>query len=597
MSKKEKTDTRSLGEKTKDLFTDFRTHWKTPAEGRYVPYKEYISLFFAVGGNYSLTYLLGFLSFGTGCYLVAFYYEIPILTFTAINAFFIISGYFWSILSMGVDANLGILPKKTEKKYFAVYLSFAAIGLAFLIFDFSRIIPFPAAFVEYADTRWSGLNLYSICKIFGIHWFVSGWGGFRSIIIRKKLVPKLGRYKIFAYANVVQCLVVALLICELPLYKEPLVERVWKLYALFQLFGMLGFTGSPQQIADNISPNAHERMLIRCWPVKLSHLLRSLMTFIIPTLAGAFFTNGIRDIGTFRYLLPVCFIVSTVMMFMGLGKIKERIPAPPVEKKKYYSFWDCIGGIMKNKYLWIKQISELLDSLGNGMLDVKTIILIYTWRETGLIFALAEQVTSFVGNPGAFLAPWIRKRFQYKTLYIFKQIVMLCTSGCYMLAILFLGNTHWLCGLAMFIALCVCDALKSAIEEASADMNIRISDYQMYISGERFEGYQGVVGWFTSPISALVSMIIPLLFYRCGFTSDWDVLFIDSVRLKCMFIGLAFDMAGYVLMIMPYLFFWDYSDEKHTEIMQVLAERAKQAEEQPAASDGEAAVAAVGAQE
>ena len=166
-----------------------------------------------------------------------------------------------------------------------------------------------------------------------------------------------------------------------------------------------------------------------------------------------------------------------------------------------------------------------------------------------------------------------------------------------MLAILFLGNTHWLCGLAMFIALCVCDALKSAIEEASADMNIRISDYQMYISGERFEGYQGVVGWFTSPISALVSMIIPLLFYRCGFTSDWDVLFIDSVRLKCMFIGLAFDMAGYVLMIMPYLLFWDYSDEKHTEIMQVLAERAKQAEEQPAASDGEAAVAAVGAQE
>lgn len=583
----------SFKEKTTAFKTEIKTHWKTPAEGKFVPYKEYLSIFLAVGGNYSLSYLLGFLSFGTGCYLVAFYYEIPILTFTAINAFFILAGYFWSILSMGVDANLGFLPKKTERKYFAVYLSFAAVGLLFLFLDFSKIIPFPESLVEYANTKWSGINLYSICKIFGIHWFVSGWGGFRAIIIRKKLVPKLGRYKIFAYSNVIQCLVIALLICWLPLYKEPLIDRVWKLYVLFQLFGMLGFTGSPQSIADNISPNPHERMLVRCWPVKLSHLLRSLMTFIIPTLAGVFFVNGIRDIGTFRYILPIALILSTVFMFSGLSKIKERIPQPPIEKKEYFSFWHCIDGIMKNKYLWIRQVSSLLDSLGNGMLDVKTVLLIYTWRETGLFFALAEQAISFVGNPGAFLAPWIRKRFQFKTLYIFKQIIMFASSGVYMLAFLFLGHSYKLCGIAIFTAMCICDALKSAIEIASDDMNIRISDYQMYISGERLESYQGVVSWFTSPISALVSLIIPLMFYRCGFTSDWDVLFIDSVRIKCMIIGLAFDMVGYLLMSLPYLFFWDYTDEKHAEIMGVLQERADKAAAQEAAE--EAAKVAAGA--
>ena len=72
--------------KVHNFNTDVKTHWKVPAEGKYVPYKEYISIFLAVGGNYSLSYILGLLSFGTGCYLVAFYYEIPILTFTAINA-------------------------------------------------------------------------------------------------------------------------------------------------------------------------------------------------------------------------------------------------------------------------------------------------------------------------------------------------------------------------------------------------------------------------------------------------------------------------------------------------------------------------------
>lgn len=572
-------------EKVSAFSTDVKTHWKTPAEGKYVPYKEYLSIFMAVGGNYSLSYLLGFLSFGTGCYLVAFYYEIPILTFTAINAFFIVSGYFWSILSMGVDANLGILPKKTEHKYFAVYLTFAALGLLMVFLDFSKIIPFPQAFVDYANTKWSGLSLFSICKIFGIHMFTSGWGGFRAIVIRKKLVPKLGRYKIFAYSNVIQCLVIAILICELPLYELPLVERVWKLYILFALFGMLGFTGSPQSIADNISPNAHERMLIRCWPVKLSHLFKSLMTIIIPTVAGMCFVNGIRDIGTFKYIIPIGLVVCTVIMFSGLNKIQERIPQPPLEKKEYFSFWHCIDGIMKNKYLWIRQASSLLDSLGNGMLDVKTILLIYTWRETGLYFAIAENVIAFVGNPGAFLAPWIRKHFQYKTLYIFKQLVMFASSGVYVLAFLFLGHSYKLCGVAIFVAMCICDALKSAIELASADMDIRISDYQMYLSGERFESYQGVIGWFTAPVSALVSLVIPLMFYRCGFTSDWDVLFIDSVRVKCMLIGLAFDMLGYLLMCIPYLFFWDYSDEKHTEIMKVLQQRADDAAAQEAAQE------------
>ncbi len=571
MSKGNKTP---LKERATGLVNEFRDHWNVPEEGKYVPYKEYISIFLAVAGNYSLSYIMGFLSFGTGCYLVAFYYEIPILTFTAINAFFMVSGYFWGILNMGVDANLGILPKKTEKKYFAIYLPFAALGLLMLIFDFSKIIPLPQAAVEFLNTQWTGLNFFSICKIFGAHFLVSGWGGFRAIIIKKKLIPKLGRYKIFAYTNVIQCVALAILICWLPLYEKPLVDRVWMLYVLFQLYGMFNFTGSPQSIADNISPNGHERMLVRCYPVKLSHLLNSIMKFLIPTLAGMFFINGVRDIGMFKYLLVPMMLLSTAIMFAGLGKIQERIPAPPVEKKKYFSFWDCIDGIMKNKYLWIKQMSSLLDALGNGMIAIKTVLLIYTWRETGFFFAIAENAIAFVGNPGAFLAPWIRKRFQYKTLYVFRQLVMFLASGFYILAFLFLGDSPFICGIVIFIGICCCDALKSAIELASKDMDIRISDYQMYISGERFEAYQGVIGWFTSPISALISLIIPLMFYRQGFTSDWDVLFIDDVRVKCMIIGLAFDMAGYLLMSLPYLLFWDYTDEKHAQIMKELQERA-----------------------
>lgn len=115
MSKNNNAQKTSFSQKAGSLISEFKNHWNTPAEGKYVPYKEYVSIFLAVGGNYSAQHLLGMLSFGTGCYLVAYYYEIPILTFSAINAFFLVSGYLWSILNMGIDANLGILPKKTEK--------------------------------------------------------------------------------------------------------------------------------------------------------------------------------------------------------------------------------------------------------------------------------------------------------------------------------------------------------------------------------------------------------------------------------------------------------------------------------------------------
>ncbi len=569
--------------KKDNIFKEMKKYWNTPAEGKHVPYKEYFSIFAAVGGDYTLKYLQSFLTFGTGCYLIAHYYEIPLLTFSAINVFFIASTYFWNLLTMGVDANLGFLPKKIEQKYNAVYLIFAMLGLLMLIFDFSFILPDGVA--NILDTRWKGINSFNIFKIFGAHFLANGWSGFRNILIRKKLLKKLGRYKIFAYANVIQCIIVVVLICELPLYKLPLTDRVWTLYLLFQLYTIFNYVGFTQSVADNISPNPQERLYVRSFPVKISHFVQNIVNVILPTIAGVMFIDGIKDIGTFRYLIPVFFVVSSGVMFIGLRNIKERIPMPPLENREYLSFWHCVSGIFKNKYLWIIKIAELLDSLGNGMLDMKRILLIYTWRETGLFFSIAEIIYKMSGNPGQFLAPWIRKRFQYKQLIVFKYIVLAMRNGVYILAILFLGNSHFLCGLAIYIAMLVSNTLEAAVGIAQDDTKIRVTDYQMYISGERLEEYQKIISWFTTPITTLVSLIVPLMFYRVGFTSDWDVLYMGDVRVQCMLIGLGFDLVGYILMAIPYLLMWDFTDEKHAHIMEVLKQRA---EEGNAAAEGDA---------
>ena len=48
MSKDEKT---SLVDKGKWFFNEVKDHWSTPAEGKYVPYKEYKDVIIGVGAN------------------------------------------------------------------------------------------------------------------------------------------------------------------------------------------------------------------------------------------------------------------------------------------------------------------------------------------------------------------------------------------------------------------------------------------------------------------------------------------------------------------------------------------------------------------
>ena len=58
----------------KRFFTEVKTHWSTPAEGKYVPYKEYKDIFVAVGSNYTASKVLEYIYFATGCFLIMHHY-------------------------------------------------------------------------------------------------------------------------------------------------------------------------------------------------------------------------------------------------------------------------------------------------------------------------------------------------------------------------------------------------------------------------------------------------------------------------------------------------------------------------------------------
>ncbi len=98
----------------------------------------------------------------------------------------------------------------------------------------------------------------------------------------------------------------------------------------------------------------------------------------------------------------------------------------------------------------------------------------------------------------------------------------------------------------------------------------------MWLSGERLESYQSIFGWIQAPIVYLIALIIPILYRSYGLTSDYDVLFNQSVRYKVWIFGALLCIVGDIICIFPYSFF-NYSNRKHDQIMDEQKERSEAA--------------------
>ena len=582
--------------KAKDLVTDIKTHWNKPAPGKYVPYREYLDIVFGVGSNYASAKTLEYLTFASSCYLMMYHYQLPYISYSVISLINMPLGYIWTLIWWYVCDNLGILEKETERRLYCVYFTLIAIGLVLIfgdyIYDNFYYIVFSesSSIVQYMNSL-EGISWSSAWRILGTNIFYNGYVGARNIFWRKKLIPKFGRYKYSLYSDFVPKTIMVFLLGWLPFYSTitDTVTRVWVANLLFACYNMFGFANNLETCVQNISPNVRERIFVRTYPLKISHLFQSILALILPVLIG-FTQDEWADIAVFKYIIPFTFLAFATMTMICAGRIKERIPQPPLEKKVRINFWDGMFGVMRNKYRWILNIVSLFDSLGNGMLTFTTVLYLYTLRLSGLSYSLIVALVSFAGTPPDFFTPYFIKKFSFKQIMIFYQLTRAVGYGVIVCCYLFCGDNLVLCGTLSVIMLFLMEMCKTVPTAVSHDMDIRISDYQMYLSGERLESFSGVFSWFTGPVTTFVGLIIPVLLLRYGFNSNWDVLFIDSSRTNIIVIPILFDIAGYILMTIPYLF-WDYDDTKQNKVMEVLRRREevtrKQYEEEHGISAGE----------
>lgn len=561
--------------KVKSLINEIKTHWNEPdhAAGKYVPYREYGRIFTAVAMNYGVQSPQKYISFTTSAFIIMYIYKLPYITFSVVTLIGLPLTYLWNLLSWLIGDNLGFLEKKTQRRLITFYSIVIALGLAMMCLDVSVICP---AKLTALLNSINGINARSFFKIFAVQIFINAYTALRDILWRKKLVPKYGRYKYTLFANYVQKCIAILCIGWIPIYNiKDVDERFWIAYLIFQIYTTYTFENVVETCTETISPNPRERLMVRTWPVKLSHLLENLFTFMIPLIG-----IGFDDIRFYRYVLPSIFIPLGGITLWAVKPIKERIPQPPLEKKQNIPFWYGITQVMKNKYRWLNMISDMIDSLGNGAVDFTNVMYFFSMRlyTQGVLYGVLKLLMSFRSTPPSFFAPYFIRKFSYKSLRIFKQLTEILRCLIVIAGVFFFPERQMLTGILIFAAEFVYGMIRDIPHVAQKDMNIRLGDYQMYISGERLEKFSGVFTWFTSPITTLVSLIIPIIILRSGFNSNWDVLFIDSQRFSILAVPVLFDLVGHVLMIIPYLF-WDYDNEKHNYVMEVLKQRERLANE------------------
>ncbi|MDD6729214.1 MAG: MFS transporter [Eubacteriales bacterium] len=563
---------KKLSSAVKRLGKDVKEHWKKPAPGKYVPYKEYVDILLGVGSNYVGSKTLEYLTFAASCYLMMYHYKLPYLSFSIISLINMPLNYIWIMIGWVINDNLGFLPKKTERKFNLLYLFLFVFGLYLIIGDFSAILDPTNKLVAYLNGL-EGVSAASAIKILGTHILWNGWAGARNIFWRKKLIPKFGRYKYSLYCDFIPKVVMVFLLGWLPFYTTitDVTTRVWVANLLFSIYNLFGFANNLENCAQNCSPNVRERIFVRTYPIKLSHFAQSILQILLPVFIGMC-KDEWADIAVFKYIIPFTFLISASLTMVFAGRIKERIPQPPLEKKVNINFWDGMFGVMRNKYKWIQTIVGLLDSLGNGMLVFTTVLYLYTFRLSGLAYSLIVALVSFAGTPPDFFTPYFIKRFSYKQIMVFYQLSRAVGYSVIVCCYLFFGDNLTLCGTISVVMLFLMEMCKTVPTAVSHDMDIRVNDYQMYLSGERLESFSGVFGWFTGPITSFISLIIPVLLLKFGFNSNWDVLFIDESRIKIIVIPIIFDIVGYLLMTIPYLF-WDYDDDKQNKVMEVLRRR------------------------
>ena len=322
------------------------------------------------------------------------------------------------------------------------------------------------------------------------------------------------------------------------------------------------YLGQYTMLAQLISPNSQERANI----ISISSLVYSLA----PTITGALLPQKAKlfeleqlDQNFYRTIFPIFTIIGVLMTLIAYFGTKERVIVPKNYEKKV-KFWDAMKKIVRNKYMWIINITTWFQFGRGALTGVLMWIYIYILQNADLQSVLS-LVMGTASGIGMFMAPFLIKFFGKRNVAVFSNLIMGAASA---FLIIFPSNV-----VLLFVSTYIVfwGAAVQIISQPA--MNADALDYQQYATGDRFEGMSGNLGMIGQIIALGTGFIIPAIYEINGLLDDYDILYDPIVR-EPLFRTLAILATVFAVLCAVPFFFWDLNEKKHKKIIEELKERA-----------------------
>lgn len=533
-----------------------KDHWNTPSEGEYLTLKETAAYTATQAGSYIFLSVSGIITFSAG-YFCGAIMGIAALDFSIINIITTVIGYvlmFMNPLGVLIYENHGRLTKKMTIFAHAAYLGKLLIGIACYFV--------PAGLFESVI---NGLpQLVGNILVTGAIWDYINW------FIRRKFCAKHGRLKPFILACGIPS---ALLISAIPYLPVENLSYTNKLIVLHFAFTMMSYFYNNyvgvNGLVTFMTPNSQERQKLHSIVPIITGFFSSIIGMFLPMLITS--TGGYLNIKTYRVFVPI-FTILGVLVSLAAVHCKERIIEPPMEKRARVTFFKGAKNVLKNKYFWITNISNVIGQWQGLVANLLAWWFVYSLRMEWFSGVAANIVV--VGMTlGNILCPILTKRFQ-------KRNILITFRGVVLLTILGVALAVKLENIFIFMAaMLLKNTIQPIIDGVSIGFQADILTYHQWKYGERADSMSGVFGWFLNPINVAIGYIMPWLLSLVGFTSDWDVLFDSQILNNVFSIYTWGAVIGTVLATIPFIFY-DLTREKHDMCVKELQERVKALEEQ-----------------
>lgn len=532
-----------------------KRYWKTPNEGEYLSLSEMIAYTAMQGGTYIFMTFSGIMTFAA-TYFTGSIMGISNLDFTIIGIMGTVIGYaliFFNPIGVLIYENHGRLSPKMKIFAHIAYSAEIILGICCYFI--------PSQGFEFI--------IKGFPQLVGNNLLIAGLTNYLTWGIRRAFSAKYGRLKPILLLFGFPSAIIMSVIPYLPLLEMSYTKRLIVLNFAFSLLNFFYQNWiNVGGLVAFMTPNSQERQRLYSIVPIIAGFFSSVISLFLPVLISV--TGGYLNLKTYKVFVP---IFSFIGAFVSLAvvKCKERVIEAPIEKRAKVTFFKGAKNVLKNKYFWIINISNVLGQYQWLIGNLLGWWFVYSLRMEWFSGVAANIVV--VGMTlGNIACPVLTRKFEKRNiLLISRAVIILMTLGI-VLAVK-MGNIY-----VFLIALTLKNTISPVVDGVNSGFGADVQIYHQWKYGERADSMSGLFTWFLNPVSMIISYIVPYLLKLSGFTSDWDVLYDSAILTKVFSIYGWATIVSLALATLPYIFY-DLTKEKYEICVKELQERLKESEE------------------